>query len=309
MNVPNPSFHIHSNYLSRILSDILEYHYLCQHPALGSNTELLKSLRAAVEQNMEKYDKSVRELQERASLAARASDVSPGVSIMVWDAGQLRDPNDVNEEFPLEPRLLLYAWHMLHCMYTILYGKLDPVDIFQDTEWLLSNDFLIAAEHADKCTKVGPCSSLISLYNFSLITPPIPNQVTSQILRLDPKLHEFYRMFGTYFLHSSFIFLILARKLRHSADEYILNSCRTYLRTLEAFAATVNIRYQKTFARVLQDTIAKCVEAQKNQLGNSEATAPPVDDWLDPAILNYRWTVGHSGLWNGEMGRQLEMKK
>ena len=120
-------------------------------------------------------------------------------------------------------------------------------------------------------------------------------------------------MFGTYFLHSSFIFLFLARKLRHSADEYILNSCRTYLRTLEAFAATVNIRYQKTFARVLQDTISKCVEAQNNQQQlppeDAQAAASTVDDWLDPEIFNYRWTVGHSGLWNGEMGRPLETKK
>lgn len=120
-------------------------------------------------------------------------------------------------------------------------------------------------------------------------------------------------MFGTYFLHSSFIFLSLARKLRHSADEYILNSCRTYLRTLEAFQATVNIKYQKTFARVLQDTIAKCVEAQQQlKSGDAEAVVAATasdDDWLDPALLNYRWTVGHSGLWNGDMGRHLETKK
>lgn len=117
-------------------------------------------------------------------------------------------------------------------------------------------------------------------------------------------------MFGTYFLHSSFIFLSLARKLRHSADEYILNSCRTYLRTLEAFQATVNIKYQKTFARVLQDTIAKCVEAQQQLQSGGDAaavvaaTAASDEDWLDPALLNYRWTVGHSGLWNGDMGRR-----
>ncbi|CAK7244555.1 MAG: hypothetical protein STHCBS139747_006097 [Sporothrix thermara] len=216
--------------LAAILSDLLEYHYLLQHPSLGCRTDLLKVLRSTLEQNMATFDRSVRELHDRTRRANQAGGTA-AISVMVWDAGQLHDPDS---EFPSEPKLLLYAWHMLHCMYTLLYGKLDPVDIFQDTEWLLSNDFLLAAEHADKCTKV-----------------------TAQILRLDPKLHQCYRFFGTYFLHSSFIFLVLARKLRQSADEYILNSCRTYLRTLEAFATTVNIKYQKTFARVLQDTIQK----------------------------------------------------
>ncbi|CAK7204980.1 hypothetical protein SEUCBS139899_007743 [Sporothrix eucalyptigena] len=270
--------------LAAILSDLLEYHYLRQHPSLGSRIDLLNTLRATIEQNMAVFSKSVRELHDRTRKNYRMENLV-GVSVMVWDAGELRD---LDKEFPSEPKLLLYAWHMLHCMYTILYGKLDPVDIFEDTEWLLSNDFLIAAEHADKCTKV-----------------------TAQILRLDPKLHGFYRLFGTYFLHSSFIFLILARKLRQSADDYILNSCRTYLRTLEAFAATVNIKYQKTFARVLQDTISKCVEAQNQQKLQPDAaeSAASADDWLDPEILNYRWTAGHGGLWNGEMGRQSEPKK
>ncbi|CAK7217093.1 hypothetical protein SCUCBS95973_003034 [Sporothrix curviconia] len=270
--------------LAAILSDLLEYHYLLQHPTFSTKTDLLSVLRSTLEHNMATFEKSVRELHVRKMRASRAG-ASAAISVMVWDAGQLRD---LDTEFPSEPKLLLYAWHMLHCMYTLLYGKLDPVDIFQDTEWLLSNDFLLAAEHADKCTKV-----------------------TVQILRLDPKLQCCYRMFGTYFLHSSFIFLVLARKLRQSADDYILNSCRTYLRTLEAFAATVNIKYQKTFARVLQDTISKCVEAQNQQQqlpDGSRIVAAPADDWLDPEILNYRWTAGHGGLWNGEMGRQSEAK-
>lgn len=120
---------------------------------------LHETLRSSIVQNMGTFDRSVRDLVARARRASQTSNSSPdqaGVSVMVLDSGQLRDlDRDFEEEYPSEPKLLLYAWHMLHCMYTTLYGKLDPVDIFQDTDWLLSKDFLVAAEHADKCTKVS----------------------------------------------------------------------------------------------------------------------------------------------------------
>jgi xylanolytic transcriptional activator XlnR len=114
-----------------------------------------------------------------------------------------------------------------------------------------------------------------------------------------------YRLFGTYLLQSSFIFLILIRKLK-DPDQYILSCCTTNLRALDAFVATVNISYQKTFARMLRETLSRRMNPQQDLV--TDGSSSEQDDNLSPELLKYRWTPGFNGLWCEDMGRPKEAK-
>ncbi|KAH8659775.1 hypothetical protein BX600DRAFT_513447 [Xylariales sp. PMI_506] len=274
--------------LFAILGDILEYQHILQHNKFGKNSDILRLMRQSIEESLDIWSSSVRSLCG-TSPAYSAGDRS---SFKVWSLNEWR-VEQPETTYPSEPKLLLYAWHIFHCLYIVLYGKLDLFQMYRDAEWLLSNDFLIAAEHAGQCATI-----------------------TAKILSSDPKLHVCNRLFGTYLLHSSFIFLILAKKLRHSADAYILSCCHTNQRSLDAFAATVNISYQKTFARVLQDTISNCLEAREEQMDitTDRPAAAEVEEPLDataeevfgPGLSKYRWAPGFNGLWPEDMGRPKE---
>lgn len=52
------------------------------------------------------------------------------------------------------PHIAMYAEHMYHCMWILLYGKLDLGLMYGDTEWLSSTEFLKAGDHAVYCAKV-----------------------------------------------------------------------------------------------------------------------------------------------------------
>lgn len=280
-----------------ILGDVLEYHFILQHRSFGAITDFQSFLCKCIEQNIATWESSVRRLYGEST----SSSTSGKAPFMVRAPGQQWRHDD---DFPSEPKLLLYGWHIFHCLHIVLYGKLDLIQMFRNTEWLLSNDFLLAAEHAGQCAKAGHSPDV----PFPRVTWLIftDKQITDQILAFDPKLHVCYRLFGTYLLHSSFIFLILAKKLRRSADEHILNCCQTNLRGLDAFVATVNISYQKTFARVLRETLSKCLRPGEH--GNNDAPEPASEDVLDPELLKYRWTAGYNGLWTEDMGRPKEAK-
>lgn len=114
------------------------------------------------------------------------------------------------------------------------------------------------------------------------------------------------QLFGTYLLQSSFIFLILAKKLKHLADDYIMQCCETNLCVLDAFVGTVSISYQKTFARVLRETISKRIGAEDGSF--ADGSGPGQGDTFDLEVLKYRWTAGYKGLWCEDMGRPKEAK-
>lgn len=117
----------------------------------------------------------------------------------------------------------------------------------------------------------------------------------------DPHLHYIYRFWGTYMLQSSFIFLILAQKLGTAADELIINNCSTNLQVLDAFVSVVNIDYQRTFARILRETIER--KLKRMPLGGrldgvitAEQMTVEEEDQLDPFLLQIRWVSGGRGL-------------
>lgn len=168
-------------------------------------------------------------------------------------------------------------------MYVLLYGKMDFVAMYNDASWLASwlasPDFLLAGEHAVACAKI----------------------------LVDRNLQLCYRYFGTYLLQSSFVFLILAKKLRREADGYIVETCSANLQALDTFVRTVNIGYQRTFARTLRRTLGRILG--REVVNSREGETEEEDEEFDPQLLKYRWIGGYSGLWFEDMGRPGEAKR
>lgn len=129
-----------------------------------------------------------------------------------------------------------------------------------------------------------------------LLTPP---QITRSIIVADPHFYLLYRLFGTYLVQSSFIFLILARKFGPMSDQLILDNCAINLQVLDIFVQNSNMRYQRDFARTMRRTLEKSVvdrEARTARTAHSESEASEAES-LDPELLQYRWIAGYSGLW------------
>lgn len=131
-------------------------------------------------------------------------------------------------------------------------------------------------------------------------------KVARHILRIDPQLSLMYRFFGTYFLQSSFIFLILAQKLGKQSDDLILRNCSINLQVLDMFVAATNMDYQRTFAKLLRRTLSFNMAESSGDSAPShshltpELTGVPQSS-LDPEMLRYRWAPGYTGLWVGPM--------
>lgn len=127
-----------------ILGDTLDCHFIRQHRTFGANTDFLRFMRESIEKNMGTWKSSVRGL----CTVADASRDTPAERVWLQT-----EPWKQDDLFPSEPKILLYGWHIFHCLYILLYGKADLVEMFSDTEWLLSNDFLVAADHAGQCAR------------------------------------------------------------------------------------------------------------------------------------------------------------
>lgn len=123
-----------------------------QHQTFGTNAALVESMREATQRNLDAWEASVRrhsQDQNCDNISARARDMTAGDSLQ-----------EQHRSYPSEPKLLLYGWHIFHCFHILLYGKMDLVQMFRDTDWLLSRDFLVTAEHARHCAKESVISSL-----------------------------------------------------------------------------------------------------------------------------------------------------
>ncbi|PWY91683.1 hypothetical protein BO94DRAFT_461610 [Aspergillus sclerotioniger CBS 115572] len=182
------------------------------------------------------------------------------------------------------PTVAYYGFHMYHCMFVLLHGPMDVVRMYQDHAWQASSEFLAAGEHAVACANIA-----------------------RYILRIDPRLCLMYRFFGTYFLQSSFIFLILAQKLGRQSDDLILRNCTINLQVLDMFVAATNMDYQRTFAKLLRRALSCNME---DSAGSAPGDGQPVAEYvgvpqssLDPEMLRYRWVPGYTGLWIGPEDR------
>lgn len=134
-----------------ILGDILEYQYLRHHPTFSFNVSFVREIRGKIEHHLETWNDSLQHhLCDIPSIGKVASDCQP---YGVYDSA-LYVPGKVEV-----PNAVLYAKHIYHCMYILLYGAMDFIEMYNDAAWQSSADFLHAGEHANNCAKVSRCQS------------------------------------------------------------------------------------------------------------------------------------------------------
>jgi hypothetical protein len=72
------------------------------------------------------------------------------------------EQDDNPSQIDAHPRLAIYARHVYHCLHILLFGQMDLVQMYNDSHWLSSPDFIKAGEHAGQCSKVKKPFSLCS---------------------------------------------------------------------------------------------------------------------------------------------------
>ncbi|EEA26285.1 hypothetical protein PMAA_073610 [Talaromyces marneffei ATCC 18224] len=237
--------------LSRILGEILEYHFLCGSATFNQSADYLLSVRRNIEGNLGLWFISFQSLVEPDF--AKLAEVQ-------GEAPALRE----------EPQIAYYALHLYHCMHILLYGPMDIVVMYEDLKWQASSEFVAACEHANACAKMA-----------------------QHVLRVDPHLSLMYRYYGTYFLQSCFIFLILAQKLGRQSDDLIISNCAINLEVLDKFILTTNMDYQHDFAKLLRKVLSDLIQHPTSKEPELEEAA---QSSLDPEMLRYRWIPGFKGL-------------
>lgn len=129
VNVYLSCLQVHMLTRCRIIGDILEYHFLCRNPTF----------------NDPQYTSAIREkiLQHLRTWFESFSKYLP--------------PNFCeNIGISLEmPALAYYALYIYHCLHILIYGQMDLISMYEDTEWQASSDFLAAGEHAIVCANVS----------------------------------------------------------------------------------------------------------------------------------------------------------
>jgi hypothetical protein len=121
---------------SRILGEILEYHFLCGSATFNQSADYLLSARQNIEGNLGLWFVSFQSLVEP-------------------DFAQLAEVHSETSILRREPHIAYYALHLYHCMHILLYGPMDIVVMYEDLEWQASSEFIVACEHANACAKVS----------------------------------------------------------------------------------------------------------------------------------------------------------
>ncbi|KAJ5291303.1 hypothetical protein N7478_000554 [Penicillium angulare] len=272
--------------LSKILGEILEHRFLCEHPTFNTKGSFLGEIKANILHNLAQWFDSFTLLvgQDFPAIADPECDLTPPPNI---------------------PRVAYYGLHMYHCMFILLHGPMDIVRMYKDHEWQASLDFLTAGEHAAACANVFTPEALLHAISHMYTRLPLSwFQVARYILLVDPRLCLMYRFFGTYFLQSTFIFLILAQKLGRQSDKLIMRNCAINLEVLDKFVAITNMDYQHTFAKFIRRALSYNMGnvTPENEMQINNLLFQP----LDAEILPYRWIPGHRGLQIGPARKNLD---
>lgn len=125
------------NLFDRILGEILEYHFLCQHATFNLTSGLLGKVREKIQENLGLWFDSFRALlpPDFCDYVSRSGGTGPTISAY--------------------PTIAYCGLHLYHCMHVLLYGQMDLVRMYEDAEWQASPDFIRAGEHAMACANVS----------------------------------------------------------------------------------------------------------------------------------------------------------
>ncbi|KAJ5937822.1 hypothetical protein N7454_004164 [Penicillium verhagenii] len=134
--------------LSKILGEILEHRFLCQHPTFNTNEKFLSEIKANILHNLEQW------------LTSFTALVGP-------EFYKIAVPECTEPPPPGIPKVAYYGLHMYHCMFVLLHGPMDIVRMYKDHAWQASSDFITAGEHAVACANVSPVAQIEKLDFFS----------------------------------------------------------------------------------------------------------------------------------------------
>ena len=125
MNSP-PTISVQHGY--RIIGHILKYHFLRQSETF-SDPEIVDLMRGKILQDLQTWFDSLQELvpSDFCKMTTTSSEA---------------------------PIVAYYALHLYHCLHVLVYGKMDLINMYHDTEWQASADFVKAGENAMTCAIV-----------------------------------------------------------------------------------------------------------------------------------------------------------
>lgn len=122
--------------IKRILGEILEHRFLCEHPTFNKNEKFLAEIKSNILQNLEQWFNSF-------------------IGLAGPDFYTIATPECTLPPPPNIPKVAYYGLHMYHCMFVLLHGPMDIVRMYKDHAWQASSDFIIAGEHAVACANVS----------------------------------------------------------------------------------------------------------------------------------------------------------
>lgn len=116
-------------YSTRIIGDILEYHFLCRNPTFNA-PQYTSAVRENILQHMQTWFDSF------------SRNLPPNFCEIISIRSEI-------------PALAYYALYLYHCLHILLYGQMDLISMYEDARWQASSDFLVVGEHAIICANVS----------------------------------------------------------------------------------------------------------------------------------------------------------
>jgi len=95
--------------------------------------------------------------------------------------GFCEPPTKDSLAFSNVPTIAYYGLHLYHCMHILLYGQLDLICMYQDTQWQASPAFIKAGEHAVACANVRGMLPVNGIHVADIFSRRLLNQSSRQI--------------------------------------------------------------------------------------------------------------------------------
>lgn len=221
--------------LMTILGEIVDLNAARNHPRFGlgfRSPDTWDEQVAEITQQLEVYEKSLREFETRETAKDKASN---GDASDLAKGNKSVSPSSANAMASTSPRMsdsliqtkivVAYGTHVMHVLHILLTGKWDPISLLDDNDlWISSQSFVNATGHAVAAA-----------------------EAISDILEYDPDLSFMPWFFGISLLQGSFLLLLIADKLQGEASPSVVKACENIVRAHEVCVVTLNTEYQVKF--------------------------------------------------------------
>jgi len=255
-----------------LLGEILDLNHARNRPRFGPRSKRPKNWDDSVEeisQALEAFGQSLRDF-EAAGGRLHNSDHNPdAVTPSVVSTGTNDSVPFSNSELTLQTKTTVaYSTHIMHVLYILLTGKLDPIGLLENADlWISSQSFITATGHAVNAA-----------------------DAVGDIIDQDPDLSFMPFFFGIYLLQGSFLLLLFADKLQGAeVSAEVVRACETVVRAHEACVATLDTQYQRNFRKVMRSALQQVKGRISDDLAEQQ-------QWRREVLALYRWTGDGTGL-------------